>query len=155
MRGAPQISVVMPALNEEGNVGAAIDNTLRAFDDLKLAGELIVVDDGSTDNTAGVIAELAGDPALAGVVWHDQLVALEQRLQAWPRDQLVTGHGAIQLGAKQIRIHQAGLLAIPVGADAWLPYFKALKITLNTSQGHFQWRTPPSWGPRDAPAAPA
>jgi glycosyltransferase involved in cell wall biosynthesis len=45
------ISVVMPALDEEANIEAAINNTLSAFDDLGIDGEIVVVNDGSTDGT--------------------------------------------------------------------------------------------------------
>jgi len=45
------ISVIIPALNEEKNLGPAIDNALKAFKDLKIDGEVIVVNDGSADRT--------------------------------------------------------------------------------------------------------
>jgi dolichol-phosphate mannosyltransferase len=51
------ISIVMPALNEEKNIIAAIDNTLVAFDDFSIEGEIIVVNDGSTDSTPGVVTQ--------------------------------------------------------------------------------------------------
>lgn len=51
----PEITVIMPALNEEKNIQAAIENSTRAFDDLQINGEIIVVDDGSTDNTERLI----------------------------------------------------------------------------------------------------
>jgi dolichol-phosphate mannosyltransferase len=51
------ISIVMPALNEEKNIIAAIDNTLVAFDDFSIEGEIIVVNDGSTDSTPGVVMQ--------------------------------------------------------------------------------------------------
>jgi len=48
----PSISVVMPAYNHERFVGAALESVLRqTLPDF----ELIVVDDGSTDNTASVV----------------------------------------------------------------------------------------------------
>lgn len=50
------LSVIMPALNEENNVISAIERTLSAFDHCKIEGEIIVVNDGSTDNT-GVLVE--------------------------------------------------------------------------------------------------
>ncbi len=49
------VSVVIPAFNEEGGIGAVVER-LRA---LAPFGELIVVDDGSTDSTA-LRAEAAG-----------------------------------------------------------------------------------------------
>lgn len=43
------LSVIMPALNEENDIRAAVENTLQAFDDFQVEGEIIVVNDGSTD----------------------------------------------------------------------------------------------------------
>lgn len=49
---SPLISVVIPAYNHEKFIGAAIESVLhQSVEDF----ELIIVDDGSTDNTAGVI----------------------------------------------------------------------------------------------------
>ncbi len=46
------ISVIIPAYNHEQFIGPAIESVLgQSWDDL----ELLVIDDGSTDNTAGVI----------------------------------------------------------------------------------------------------
>jgi len=45
------LSVIAPCFNEEGNVDALVSRTLTTFDDMKVEGELILVDDGSDDNT--------------------------------------------------------------------------------------------------------
>lgn len=45
------ISVIVPALNEEESIGAVISDTLDCFKRLSLNGEIIVVNDGSTDRT--------------------------------------------------------------------------------------------------------
>jgi len=51
------ISIIMPALNEEDNIGGALDSVITAaekhFDDY----EIIVVNDGSTDQTLDVVHE--------------------------------------------------------------------------------------------------
>ena len=45
------LSVIAPCFNEEGNIDALVDRTLGTFDELKIEGELILVDDGSQDHT--------------------------------------------------------------------------------------------------------
>ncbi len=53
------LSVVIPARDEEGRVGATVEHLHL---ELRLSGvphEIVVVDDGSSDNTAKVVAELA------------------------------------------------------------------------------------------------
>lgn len=45
----------MPALNEERNIAAAISNTIKAFKDFNINGEIIVVNDGSRDNTKNIV----------------------------------------------------------------------------------------------------
>jgi len=53
------LSVVMPCLNEQDNVAAAIQRTLAAFERHGIEGEIVVINDGSTDNTADVVRTLA------------------------------------------------------------------------------------------------
>lgn len=58
------ISVVIPAFNEEGNIGRLIDETFAALSQESL-GEVIVVDDGSNDGTeAEIKARLGKYPRL-------------------------------------------------------------------------------------------
>lgn len=49
------VSIVLPARNEAGNIAVCVAEALGAMDALRLHGEVIVVDDGSTDGT-GVVA---------------------------------------------------------------------------------------------------
>ena len=53
------ISIVVPAFNEESGIGSVLMQLGRVLDDIGLAHEIIVVDDGSTDATAAQ-AEAAG-----------------------------------------------------------------------------------------------
>ncbi len=66
----PKISVVMPALNEEQNVARAIRNALHAFEKIGVSGEVIVVNDGSRDRTAEIVAELQTQSPFVKVVTH-------------------------------------------------------------------------------------
>jgi glycosyltransferase involved in cell wall biosynthesis len=65
----PSISCVMPAFNEAGNLGVVVPHTLAALQQLTTQAELIVVDDGSSDNTASVMQALCAD--------HPQLVYIQ------------------------------------------------------------------------------
>lgn len=47
----PAISVFLPARNEAGNIAPLFDKIARAFAALNIAGEIVLVDDGSTDTT--------------------------------------------------------------------------------------------------------
>jgi glycosyltransferase involved in cell wall biosynthesis len=51
----PLISVIMPVLNGERYIGAALRSLLR---ENSLLLDIIVVDDGSTDNTAGIVRQI-------------------------------------------------------------------------------------------------
>ena len=55
------LSVVAPCLNEAKNLPELVDRLLRTFDRRQLAGEVVLVDDGSTDDTFAVMERSAGD----------------------------------------------------------------------------------------------
>src|SRR5262245_11139182 len=60
-----ELSVVMPCLNEERTVGVCVGKAVSTMRSLGIAGEVVVVDNGSTDRSIEV-AEAAG----ARVVRH-------------------------------------------------------------------------------------
>lgn len=51
------LSVIVPAYNEEKGIGRTLDELKKVFSKTNQAYEIIVVDDGSTDNTANVARE--------------------------------------------------------------------------------------------------
>lgn len=53
LREEYEVAVVIPAYNEENAISKQIDNVKTVMDKTGLSYTLIVVDDGSTDNTAG------------------------------------------------------------------------------------------------------
>ncbi len=55
----PVIDIVVPAFNEAANIGALIERLSSGLKGLPYRFELIVVDDGSTDDTAAVAARAA------------------------------------------------------------------------------------------------
>lgn len=63
--GTVAISVVVPARNEEATIAAVVERSFQAFTELGRSGEVLVVNDGSTDRTGAVLNDLQGRfPAL-------------------------------------------------------------------------------------------
>jgi len=56
---SPFLSVVVPAFNEEGRIARTISQVVGELERLAIDAELIVVDDGSTDRTASLVADAA------------------------------------------------------------------------------------------------
>lgn len=65
------ISVIMPALNEENNIQSAINNTLKSFEDFKINGEIIVINDGSTDKTEDLVSHIMKYDSRIRLIKHD------------------------------------------------------------------------------------
>jgi dolichol-phosphate mannosyltransferase len=58
-----KLSVVMPAQNEEGSVGGTVEGVVTVLERERIDYEVLVIDDGSEDTTAEVVAAIAdGNP---------------------------------------------------------------------------------------------
>ena len=63
-----KLSVVIPAHNEADVVGSTVRDLARELEAGSLDYEIVVVDDGSTDGTPGVLAELeSANPRVVGI----------------------------------------------------------------------------------------
>jgi len=61
----------MPALNEEKNIMRAVENVLNSFRELGLSGEIIVVNDGSTDGTEKMVIDFMQTNKQVRLIHHD------------------------------------------------------------------------------------
>ena len=59
MSAVPELSVVIPAFNEAGRIGLTIEELLSRLGAYAASYEIRVVDDGSTDDTAGIVEAIA------------------------------------------------------------------------------------------------
>jgi glycosyltransferase involved in cell wall biosynthesis len=70
--GAPLLTVLMPAWNEEENLVANVPLLMRKLDELAVEYELLIVDDGSQDGTPRLADEFAAQMSRVRVVHHAQ-----------------------------------------------------------------------------------
>lgn len=54
-----QVSIIIPAFNEERHLRHTIEETMRVFNNFGYSYEIIIVDDGSTDNTYNIARRLS------------------------------------------------------------------------------------------------
>jgi glycosyltransferase involved in cell wall biosynthesis len=54
----PEVSIIMPCLNEAATLAACIGKARRALNEQKIAGEIIVADNGSTDESQAIATKL-------------------------------------------------------------------------------------------------
>lgn len=64
------ITAVMPSLNEEGNLAAAVTNVLESCHRLGIIGQVIIINDGSSDRTGKIADEFAARFENVSVIHH-------------------------------------------------------------------------------------
>lgn len=62
----------MPALNEEKNVSSAVENVVESFKRLNVPGEIVVINDGSTDRTGAIVEGLMKKYPFIQLVCHEK-----------------------------------------------------------------------------------
>jgi len=112
----PEISVIIPAYNEAAGIQAALEQVATYFQSRAITGEIIVVDDGSTDGTAQLAGQASvpvavhilvnernrgkGYSVRRGILYaHGQYVGFADADMATPIDQLDKVRQAFAAGA--------------------------------------------------------
>lgn len=125
---APRVTVVLPCLNEAGSVAACVREALDAMAAMDLPGEVVVVDNGSTDGSqelaaaagARVVSERRrgyGSALQAGIVAAEgDVVVMADADQTYPLDALaqlvvpvLTGRADLVLGSRMGEAGHAGM----------------------------------------------
>jgi glycosyltransferase involved in cell wall biosynthesis len=68
---ARRLSIVLPAYNEEANIGAAVARSSEVAARCCTDYEVIVVDDGSADTTAAIVEKLAAEDSHIKLIRHE------------------------------------------------------------------------------------
>lgn len=66
------ISVIMPALNEEANILLAIKDTLISFEQFGISGEIVVINDGSSDKTEQLARDFIQSDKRVRIISHEK-----------------------------------------------------------------------------------
>lgn len=83
------LSVIMPALNEESCIAAAINEVVKSFQSLNIVGEIVVVNDGSTDRTGEIAKSHANKYPFITIITHDSPAGIGASY--WEGVKLATG----------------------------------------------------------------
>lgn len=75
-----KISIIYPAYNEAGNIVVLMDKTHKTIVKKELTGEIILVDDGSTDDTAKIACECMKNYPFLKVYSHQKNLGLSKAL---------------------------------------------------------------------------
>jgi glycosyltransferase involved in cell wall biosynthesis len=76
------ISVFFPCYNEQDNVGSTVEKALDVLGKLGMDFEVIIIDDGSSDDTGQIANELAGRDGRIKVVHHPDNLGYGAALQS-------------------------------------------------------------------------
>ena len=67
-----QLTVAMPALDEEKNILLAIGTVLSTFNEAGISGEIVVVNDGSTDKTESLVRDFMQTDKRVRLLSHEK-----------------------------------------------------------------------------------
>ncbi len=100
------VSVVVPVYNEEGTVQELAKRVLAVFEQQKLEGEIIFVNDGSTDSTTALCDAMAAQsPAITHIYFHrnkGKAAGLQAGFDAAKGASVITMDGDLQDDPKEI-----------------------------------------------------
>ncbi len=100
------LSLVLPAFNEAANLRAGLPTALRALEQTGRSFEIVVVDDGSADNTAEVVSSLARQDARIRLVQHHENAgygaALRSGFQAATGEQVMFTDADLQFDLTEV-----------------------------------------------------
>ncbi len=124
----PTISVIIPALNEEDNVEPAVNEVIGALDGRFSDYELLVFDDGSTDNTGAIIDRLAANDKNVRAIHNENNMGLgysyKKGVQLAKNDYIVMFPGDNQI----LKDSMTRIFDMIGRADIVIPYIENYRV---------------------------
>lgn len=127
------LTLILPALNEEASIVAALERTVRALEQLTGSFEVIVIDDGSSDRTAERAERFAADDPHVRVLRNDVNVNYGVSLARGIRE--ASGDWVTHNGAD-----------LPLAPEDYGPFLEAAReadvvvATRHSKEAHSPWR---------------
>jgi glycosyltransferase involved in cell wall biosynthesis len=107
MSGARSLSIVIPAYCESENIIATLENVTSALQPLAITNQILVIDDGSTDNTAELVEGARGRFANVKLLRNERNMGFgwtyRRGVEAATLDHIVMVHGDNAWGADTLR----------------------------------------------------
>jgi glycosyltransferase involved in cell wall biosynthesis len=108
--------------NEEGNIGPLTEDILAVYADKNIDGEVLLVDDGSTDRSGEICDQLAKDHPNVRVVHHEKNLgrsyAIRTGFQQAKGDIVIIMDADRQYEPKQIPLFLSKMDAIGTGGQS-------------------------------------
>ena len=124
----PTISVIVPALNEEDNIEPAVNEVISALDGRFSDYELLVFDDGSTDNTGAIIDRLAANDKNVRAIHNENNMGLgysyKKGVQLAKNDYIVMFPGDNQI----LKDSMTRIFDMIGRADIVIPYIENYRV---------------------------
>ncbi len=124
----PTISVLIPALNEEDNIEPTVNEVLSAVNERFSSYEILILNDGSTDNTGTIADKLAANDQNIKVIHHKINMGLgynyKNGVQLAKNDYVVLIPGDNQIP----KIYMTKMFDLIGKADIIIPYMENLWV---------------------------
>ena len=139
----PSLSIVIPAYNEAGNIEATLEHVGRALAGVHVDAEILVVDDGSTDDTGAVVRRATDRMPGVRLLTHGTNrgfgAAYRTGVDAAAGEYLVMVHGDNAWGADTLRVlfRNVGHADVIVGYTRGM--WRARPLTRTALSKTFTW----------------
>jgi glycosyltransferase involved in cell wall biosynthesis len=139
----PSLSIVIPAYNEAGNIDGTLENVNRALVGVHVDAEILVVDDGSTDQTRAVVLRAIDRMPRVRLLAHAANrgvgAAYRTGVDAAAGEYLVMVHGDNAWGADTLRVlfRNVGHADVIVGYTRGM--WRARPLTRTALSKTFTW----------------
>jgi len=104
---ARRLSIIIPAYNEAENILDTLENCTQALSGLPIAHEILVIDDGSRDNTAELVRQAAARWPAVRLIQNERNMGFgasyRRGVEAAALDHIVMVHGDNAWGAATLR----------------------------------------------------